>query len=108
MTTVRFTGHGQARHLHRTPAYESYTAARTRCRNPKRDDYALYGGRGIRFLFTSFEQFLAEVGPRPRGKTLDRIDTDGDYAPGNVKWSTASEQERNKWPYHRGPCGHAR
>lgn len=107
MTTVRFTEHGQARHGNRTPTYESYMAARTRCNDPKHSDYRLYGGRGIQFLFTSFEQFVAEVGPRPRGKTIDRINTNGHYEPGNVKWSTASEQQRNKRPYHHGPKGTA-
>jgi len=64
-----------------------------------------YGDRGIKFLFTSFEQFFAEVGPRPKGKyrcsglskwSLDRINNEGNYEPGNVRWATCSEQTNNR------------
>jgi hypothetical protein len=65
-----------------------------------------YGARGIRFLFTSFEEFFAELGPRPEGKdangkalcSLDRKNNDGHYQPGNVRWATASEQRSNQRP----------
>jgi hypothetical protein len=60
--------------------------------------YQNYGGRGIKFLFTSFEQWFAELGHRPLGETIDRIDNDGHYEPGNVKWSTRSEQNSNQRP----------
>jgi hypothetical protein len=67
-----------------------------RCENPKCEKYPDYGGRGIRVLFASCAEFLAEVGPAPSLKhSIDRIDNDGHYAPGNVKWSTAAEQSRN-------------
>jgi len=85
--------HGQAR---KTSVYRSYASARNRCNNPNSENWKHYGGRGINFLFESFAQFFAELGPRPKGTTLDRIDNDGHYAPGNVRWSTKSEQEHNK------------
>jgi len=97
---VRFiNGHckGNLRHGARhTPEYWAYTAAKARCTDPRSQAWPLYGGRGIRFLFASFEQFLAEIGPRPAGMTLDRTNNDGHYEPGNCRWATRSEQQRNK------------
>ena len=78
------------------PEYHAYLNAKGRCENPRRPDWGRYGGRGICFLFRSFEEFLAELGPRPAGLTLDRINNDGPYAPDNVRWTTLSEQQRNK------------
>lgn len=71
-----------------------------RCTNPKRAKFAIYGGRGISVCHrwrASFADFLADVGPRPgRGFSLDRIDVNGNYEPGNVRWSSATEQSRNR------------
>ena len=92
------TTHGQAQHGRESGAYVSYRCAKLRCQYPHDINYRNYGGRGIEFRFSSFEQFFAELGPRPAGKSLDRIDNDGHYEPGNVKWSTRSEQARNKRP----------
>ena len=78
------------------PEYSTYYAARTRCNNPRHDKWKYYGGRGIKFLFESFEQFFAELGPRPAGHTLDRINSDGNYEPGNVRWATREEQSGNQ------------
>jgi hypothetical protein len=72
---------------------------KNRCENPNVRQYKDYGGRGIRVCDrwrSSFENFLADVGERPAGLSLDRIDNDGDYEPGNVKWSTRSEQMHNR------------
>lgn len=79
-----------------TPAHRSYVAAKARCSNPSRHAWEHYGGRGIRFCFTSFDEFYRELGPRPEGMTLDRINQDGNYESGNVRWSTWSEQARNR------------
>lgn len=77
--------------------FESFRAARRRCNKPNCVNYKYYGGRGIQFLFTSFEQFLAELGPKPTPKhTLGRIRNDGNYECGNVKWVTMAEQNINK------------
>jgi len=79
-----------------TREYRSYTSAIQRCRNPKTRGWENYGGRGIEFRFPSFEAFYAELGPRPQGTTLDRIDTNGHYEPGNVRWATLSQQRLNQ------------
>jgi len=92
------TKHGAARRGRRSGAYCSYLAAKRRCTDLNTIGYANYGGRGIKFLFTSFEQFFAELGHRPLGMSIDRIDNEGHYEPGNVKWSTRREQNSNQRP----------
>jgi len=84
-----------------TSEYAAYQDAKRRCINPQYQAYADYGGRGIKFLFPSFEQFFAELGKRPEGRTLDRINNEGHYERGNVRWATWSEQSRNQRPRTR-------
>jgi hypothetical protein len=86
-----------------TPTYRSWVAMKNRCTNPRQDNYGRYGARGIavcdRWLGEGgFDAFLYDMGERPEGTTLDRIDPDGNYEPANCRWATAEEQERNKRP----------
>jgi hypothetical protein len=84
-----------------TPTYRSWLHMKERCTNSRCHAYASYGGRGITVCerwSASFENFLADMGKRPDGKTLDRIDNDGNYEPSNCRWATASEQRRNQRP----------
>jgi len=67
--------------------------------NPNVERYPDYGGRGIEFRFTSFEAFYAEVGPKPVPKSnysIDRIEVNGHYEPGNIRWTTAKTQRHNR------------
>lgn len=72
---------------------------RTRCLNPQSSQWPRYGGRGIKIAdrWSDFTAFLADMGPRPAGTTLDRWpNVNGDYEPGNCRWATMREQENNK------------
>src|SRR5208282_3730794 len=81
---------------YKTAEYRIFKAAKSRCENPNLSCFANYGGRGIRFLFRDFDQFFASVGPRPQGMTLERLDNDGHYEPGNVEWATREQQNQNQ------------
>lgn len=80
--------------------YTAWCQAKSRCNCKTNKSYPDYGGRGIRFCeewSQDFNAFFSHVGPRPSALySLDRIDNDGDYEPGNVKWSLRHEQARNK------------
>lgn len=82
-----------------TPEYAIWCAIKARCTRPNDPRFPQYGGRGIRVCqrwADSFADFLSDVGPRPsEGLSLDRIDNDGHYEPGNVRWATDAVQTRN-------------
>lgn len=82
------------------PGYRSWTSMRQRCSNPNHPNYLRYGGRGISVCpeWDCFEKFMRDMGARPKGGSIDRIDTNGDYTPDNCKWSSAAEQSRNRNP----------
>ncbi len=83
-----------------TPEYNAFSSAKGRCTNPKNRCWSGYGGAGIKFLFTSFDQWLDELGPRPSPHySVDRENTHGNYEPGNVRWATKKEQANNRAKY---------
>ena len=83
--------------MHGHPARASYKCARSRCENPNNQAFKNYGGRGIRFMIGSFEHFWEVLGPTwEPGLSIDRINNDGHYEPGNCRWATATEQIRNR------------
>lgn len=87
----------------RPPEYNIWRAMRERCRNPKIKNYGRYGGRGIKVCkrWDSFACFIADVGWRPSNNhSLERIDNNKGYKPGNVTWATRTEQGRNKRNNH--------
>lgn len=90
--------HGHYRNGQGTPTHESWTAMMTRCTNPKVHEWRHYGGRGILVCdrWTDFRNFLADMGERPKDHTLDRIDPNGNYEPGNCRWATHQQQALNK------------
>jgi len=72
---------------------------KSRCLNPKVANYKDYGGRGITICDRwkeSFENFLKDMGTRPDGSSIDRIDVNGNYEPGNCRWATAKVQRENQ------------
>ena len=78
--------------------YRTWIGLRNRCNNPNGKDYIRYGGRGIKVdeRWNKFENFLADMGEKPKGLSIDRINNDGNYEPGNCRWATASQQISNQ------------
>ena len=80
------------------PMYRSWSGMRQRCQNEDNSEYRNYGGRGIKVCerWQDFENFLKDMGERPKGKQIDRIDNEGDYSPDNCRWVTPKENVENR------------
>ena len=92
-------GHGNVRHgMYGTREYRSWQSMKQRCFNENAISYPHYGARGITVCdrWLDFINFYEDMGPRPEGMSLHRIDNNGDYEPGNVRWATSSEQRANQ------------
>jgi len=92
------TEHGHNRRNARTDTYKTWVAMRRRCLSEKASNYKYYGGLGIEICerWKKYENFLADMGERPEGKTLDRKDPYGNYTPDNCRWADAETQRANK------------
>lgn len=94
----RNTKHGACKGKDGTGTYSSWCAMHTRCYNDKQPGYAQYGGRGIRVCerWHNYQAFEADMGKRPPGTSIDRIDPNGNYEPGNCRWATRQQQNINQ------------
>jgi hypothetical protein len=95
----RSTKHGHNTTAGKSPEYGAWASMVGRCTNPNNRSWGHYGGRGIAVCerWMEFENFLADMGNRPSSDhSLDRINNDGGYGPGNCRWATRAEQSRNR------------
>jgi hypothetical protein len=104
--------HGATTHTSKSKEYAAWVDMKRRCFNPASPNFHRYGGRGITMCdewVNEFAAFFAHIGPAPEGKrmSVDRIDNNGNYEPGNVRWATPAEQVKNREPYKMQP-GHKR
>jgi hypothetical protein len=94
--------HGHSTDQTLTPTYLTWASMIQRCQNPKNPSFPRYGGRGIKVCdaWLKFDGFLLDMGERPQGLTLERINNDGGYEPGNCKWATYKTQNNNRRVNH--------
>jgi hypothetical protein len=94
--------HGHTTKTSQSPTYKSWSSMRSRCERPEVAKYEHYGGRGIKVCaqWQAFAGFLVDMGERPEGHTLDRIDVNGNYEPGNCRWATKAQQTYNTRQTH--------
>jgi hypothetical protein len=92
------TTHGHNRKGQQSRTHKSWISMKQRTTNPNYSEWKSYGGRGITVCerWLKFENFLEDMGERPEGTSLDRINVNGNYEPGTCRWATASQQQRNK------------
>jgi hypothetical protein len=95
-TRKRNFKHGHARRGQHTRVYDAWQHAKQRCNNSNNRDYGNYGARGICVECRNFEEFHTAAGDAPPGKLLDRIDNDGNYKAGNMRWATPLVQRHNQ------------
>lgn len=84
--------------FHQTPTYHSWEKMKSRCNNPNNPSYLRYGGLGVSYdpRWETFDNFIQDMGIRPEGLSLDRIDPFGNYGPSNCRWATWKEQANNQ------------
>ena len=104
-TSSRSFIHGRTK----STEYKSWSAMKQRCTNTRNAEFYLYGGRGVSVCnrwIDSFENFIKDMGNKPKGMSLDRIDTNGNYCPENCRWATDEQQNnntrKNKFITHEG------
>ena len=90
--------HGHSKRIGHSRTYQTWAAMKQRCDNPNNPKYPTYGGRGIRICdrWRSFGAFLEDMGERPNGMTIERVDVNGDYEPRNCIWGSPEAQANNK------------